>query len=59
MDGRRWVKERLRFLQQELDNHPEHEHREAIEAEIEHLRSSSDAPLSGWRRWLGLPRMPR
>jgi hypothetical protein len=53
------VKERLRLLEQELENKPEHEHRVAIEAEIEQLRSSSDAPRHGWRRWLGLPRMPR
>jgi hypothetical protein len=53
------VKERLRFLEQELESNPEHTHRVAIEAEIEQLRSSSDAPKRGWRRWLGLPRMPR
>jgi hypothetical protein len=59
VDGPRWVKERLRFLEQELETHPENEQRVAIEAEIAQLRSSSDAPRHGWRRWLGLPRMPR
>jgi hypothetical protein len=59
VDGPRWVKERLHFLQQELENNPDHEHRDAIEAEIEQLRTSADAPRHGWRRWLGLPRMPR
>jgi hypothetical protein len=59
VDGPRWVKERLRFLEQQLEQNPEHEQRVAIEAEIEQLHSSSDAPRRGWLRWLGLPRMPR
>jgi hypothetical protein len=59
VDGPRWVKERLLFLRAELEQNPDHEHRAAIEAEIEQLRASSDAPRSGWRRLLGLPRMPR
>jgi hypothetical protein len=59
VDGSRWVKERLRFLEQELASDPDHEHRAAIEAEISELQTSMYAPRRGWRRWLGLPRMPR
>jgi hypothetical protein len=59
VDGPRWVKERLRFLEAELEKDPEHEHRAAIETEIEQLRASADSPRRGWLRWLGFPRMPR
>jgi hypothetical protein len=43
-------------LQELLDKEPAHEHREAIEAEIESLRASMYAKKHRWRRFLGLPR---
>jgi hypothetical protein len=56
VDGPLWVKERIQYLQSLLADEPDHEHREAIEAEIEKLGESIYAPKRGWRRLFGFPR---
>jgi hypothetical protein len=51
IDGRRWLQERLRNLQAQLDADPSDDQRQAIEAEIEKLRAEAGSTRRRFRRW--------
>jgi hypothetical protein len=53
VDGRRWKKERIAFLESLLRDDPDHEHRAAIEAELAELKASGSK-----LRWLFPGRLP-
>lgn len=52
IDGRKWLQDRLRHLQAQLDADPSDDQRQAIEAEIEKLRGEAGSSHRRWRRWL-------
>jgi len=51
IEGRRWLEDRLRFLQAELDRTADPADRRGIEAEIERVNQELGRHKSGWRRW--------
>jgi hypothetical protein len=58
IEGRRWLSERLRFLEAELHANPADDVRLAIEAEIARLREQQGVSRLRWRRWLFLSGPP-
>jgi hypothetical protein len=51
IDGRKWLQDRLRHLQAQLDAEPSDDQRKAVEAEIEKLRAEATASHRRFRRW--------
>jgi hypothetical protein len=51
IDGRKWLQDRLRHLQAQLDVEPSDDQRKAIEAEIEKLRAEAGVSRRRFRRW--------
>ena len=58
VDRRRWIAERIRFLEAQLDGDVGDERRRAIESEIELLRTEAGSSRRWYRRLLGFPRLP-
>jgi hypothetical protein len=59
VDRHKWIAERLRFLQAELDRGDvSDDQRAAIEAEIAQLRKEAGGPGRWLKRLAGLPRRP-
>jgi hypothetical protein len=57
VDRRRWLADRIRFLEGQLEGDVSDAQRTAIEAEIESLRNEA-GPSRWWRRLLGIPGRP-
>jgi hypothetical protein len=51
IDGRKWLKDRLRHLESQLDAEPSDEQRKALEVEIEKLRAEAGANRRLFGRW--------
>jgi len=58
VDRVRWIEERLRFLEQRLEQGVSDDERSAIESEIEGLHKEAGASRRWIRRLFGLPRLP-
>jgi len=57
VDRSRWIDDRLRFLQEQLDQGVSDEQRAAIESEMAALRKEAGSGTGRWiRRLFGLPR---
>jgi hypothetical protein len=57
VDRRRWLAERIRFLEGQLEGDISDTQRAAIEAEIETLQKEAGSSR-WWRRLLGIPSRP-
>jgi LPS O-antigen subunit length determinant protein (WzzB/FepE family) len=51
LDGRQWLEQRIRFLQEELTNDPADGVRQAIELELAALHDEVRTSRRRWRRW--------
>jgi hypothetical protein len=57
LDRRRWLAERIRFLEGQRETAASDAQRAAIDAELESLRKEA-GPSRWWRRLLGIPGLP-
>jgi hypothetical protein len=51
IDGRKWLQDRMRHLQAQLDADPSDDERQAIEAEMDKLRAEAASSHGRFRRW--------
>jgi hypothetical protein len=59
IDGRQWLENRARALENELRGELEEDHRRAVEAELVMVRAELGRTRRRWRRWLlGAGRLP-